>query len=113
MWTGYGDPMTIDEFLLARVAEDEAGARDVLNRVSPGTAPLANSVRFYASRVLAECAVKRRIVDLHKALGFDDAPGRFYCDHDQRTAGVYPCATVRVVAAVYADHRDYDESWRP
>ena len=31
-----------------------------------------------------------------------------------RRAGVaWPCATVRIVAAIWDDHPDYDQDWKP
>jgi hypothetical protein len=57
-------------------------------------------------RVLAECAAKRRIVELHS--GENDTP----C---QSWAGNYtyePCPTLRALASVYADHPEFREEWR-
>jgi hypothetical protein len=64
----------------------------------------------HRSRVLAECAAKRRIVDLHR-----DARGDCYScsgDHGSDPTAA-PCETVRELALPYADHPDYDEAWRP
>lgn len=40
----------------------------------------------------------RKIVELHRYEVFADDPGLGFCRHDQRTAGVWPCETVRFVA---------------
>lgn len=130
--------MTLTEFLLARIAEDEAAATDVLDRVPAGTALLANSVRFYASRVLAECEAKRRIVEFHDSwpVLMETPPVFENVDPDYAQSMVMratqqiqwlteqeyrkrfgdepPTAPMLVaLAAVYADHPDYDEAWRP
>ncbi len=58
--------------------------------------------RFDPARVLAECEAKRRIVALHpEVLTICQACGE-----------PYPCRTIEALAAVYADHPDYDEAWR-
>ncbi|MET0489086.1 MAG: DUF6221 family protein [Acidimicrobiales bacterium] len=57
--------------------------------------------RFDAARILAECEAKRRIVERHSA-----------CD-DVSYGDASTCPDMRDLAAVYADHRDYDEAWRP
>ena len=104
------------EFLLARIAEDEAAATDeAVARASVGTvvggpgvpahavdqaqAALLDlrracpwSSAFGPARVLAECAAKREIVQWY---GLDDEPA------------------LKVLAAIYADHPDYQEVWRP
>ena len=107
---------TLADFLLARIAEDEADARYLMVGLPPATGgPYSVD---HPARVLAECEAKRRIVELH---GVDDPTGRLYpgaplacrvCDHDGSDR-VYPCDTLRTLAAVYADHPDYGESWRP
>ena len=140
--------MSITEFLLARIAEDEAAANaangprwasgdgnisegglyalqdegddgwaiawfelGTANEAEDGSRQLphwpkmerhthANSVhaaRHDPARVLRECEAKRRIVDDVKSGWFDtDLDGA--CKH---------------LAAVYSDHPDYDEAWRP
>lgn len=142
--------MTLTEFLLARIAEDEAAARSATqgqwvrygdgrfydytvgltpafvpwpqtggNR-SPGrdySAEIVGGVqeadgthiaRWDPARVLAECEAKRLIVGLHWT---NDPTGPApICD-----LCLYkpPCETVLSLALPYADHPDYDESWRP
>lgn len=102
------------EFLLARVVELETWAREsVQTFVDPAW-------------MLAECEAKRRIVGLHRAdpkPEYDnghgtthDEDGQFLgyrtdlCEEDGETV---PCPTLRLLALAYADHPDYDESWRP
>jgi hypothetical protein len=128
--------MDVTEFLLARIAEDEATARGAINGggdagpwlVGADTAPhlspttvfrpsdwrghivhacdteLAENpldvarhiARWDPARVLAECAAKRRLLR--------DEPCADW-SYGQ------PCDHVRAVAAVYADHPDYDPAW--
>ena len=137
--------MTLTEFLLARIAEDEAAAKaatpgpwtfewddhsHVIIAAEPHPASVRvtetgydlssrwvaetsyddqssttyNSVadghhiaRHNPARVLRECEAKRRIVDDVQCGWFDtDLAGA--CKH---------------LAAVYSDHPDYDEEWKP
>lgn len=148
--------MTITEFILARVEEDEAAARRARSAVSyrsgewhaddaDDEAPwLENGVYTYdvhhgsaffatrlpqgasthiarhdPARVLAECESKRRIVGLHTVDHRDDRDicaecgpeedVRFQVDHYDRG---WPCPTLRALAAVWADHPDYQPAWK-
>ncbi len=58
--------MTIVEFLLARIAEEENVAR--LAAARPEAA--MNITRWHPTRVLAECAGKREIIELHGSLTY-------------------------------------------
>jgi len=122
---------TITEFLEARIAEDEAVAlgadhRDggrwrhdpEYNCVWDGTGgaaasnvrPAANSrtgehiARHDPARVLAECAAKRAIIGACLSIEkkkFDDNLWNID-EHDE---------ILEALAAVYADHEDYDSGW--
>lgn len=93
--------MTITEFLLERIAADEAFARDEVDDYYHGAC---------AERTLLECEAKRAIVSRHaRDDDWDPAPGRF-CFADRED---FPCLTLRHLAAVYADHSDYDQTWAP
>lgn len=112
------------EFLLARIAEDEATARveqiDVTTfddlahgeRVFVPGGPVTNVER----RVLAECEAKRRIVERHVL-----APYRFEslgltiptCEGCGTLEEDAPCPDLRLLALPYADHPDWREAWRP
>jgi len=125
---------TLTEFLMARIAEDEAQARDAIaerNRIfhndPPGPDLTLESypdagVPFVAvgpERVLAECAAKRCIVELHQPEPWKLDPTRLMCDGCSGVDDPYidqipfPCANLKYLAEVYADHPDYDEAWRP
>jgi hypothetical protein len=85
---------TLTEFLLARIAEDEAAVRrempgrwtNWLAQTRPGLVP---DLDPRLKRALAECEAKRRIVDVA-----DEAPG-----------------VLRFLALPYAEHADYREEW--
>lgn len=81
------------------------------------TAPSAEHVaRHDPDRVLREVAAKRAIIAIHAPKDVDAAD-----DTGDRLATVcgncdyeaWPCQTMFFLAAVYADHPDFDESWRP
>lgn len=98
--------MDLAEFLLARIAEDEAEARRLVERYGceDDTYWAANAddvvITLGLGRALAECEAKRRIVERAMPNESDDPRterGRI----------------LRVLASVYADHPDYREEWRP
>jgi len=138
--------MTITDFLLARIAEDEAAlrhgydvratfeslARHTLNEREPGwlgrtPAHIAAHMREVSTnataldaadrtRRLAECEAKRRIVELaDEATGFDMTVDQEFRigSRDERQEPYIGDVMLRTLAAVYADHPDYDEAWRP
>lgn len=98
--------MDISEFLLARIAEDEAAAREALGRHRwvqgryPGTT-YEHIARHDPARVLAECKAHRAIVTRY---GVPDPhrPAERCTD----------CDTLYDLAAVFADHPDYQDVWR-
>lgn len=123
--------MTLTEFLLARIAEDEAVARAVADLTGEsnrwwvdGPAQESRKHWVYATgekfkyrevadhiarhdpaRVLAECEAKRRIV---AALGdWDD--GYVWSS----STGSRAEDALRALALPYADHPDFREEWRP
>jgi hypothetical protein len=134
----------LTEFLLARIAEDEAAANaahreSMRGHAGPGFArsrvawaAQAEEVRGHALierfspvRVLAECEAKRRIVELHESL-VGDPYGEIkdrvvywcaLCDQDRDYIGIPHeedgCETLRALGAIYADHPDYREEWKP
>lgn len=80
---------------------------------APDDAQAAHIVAFAPARVLAESEAKRRLLVLHRLeWSADDEPLAF-CAHDQRTAGLYPCSTLLLLALPYADREGYREEWRP
>jgi len=117
--------MSLTEFLVVRIAEDEHEAGD------PGWCdcaveglPLQHGTRCPV-RLLAECEAKRQIVGLHRDGTPLDMIAEYIEDDDEWTPwclecagfGDYkveiPCPTLRVLTLPYADHPDYDPAWRP
>lgn len=83
--------MTLTDFLLARIAEDELGASDL-----GGT----------TKRALAECEAKRLIILQCEAL---QAAQLRHGDPEMLSVR----HIVRALTLPYADHPDYREEWRP
>jgi hypothetical protein len=103
--------LTLAEFLLARIAEDEAWA-------SSTTPPPTWFVRGdglrspnYPARVLVECEAKRRIVEnvTRCIQDAEDGPG----SECLRYTAQIVTPTLYALALPYADHPDYREEWRP
>lgn len=111
--------MTLSEFLLARIAEDEAMAQ-TWPESEPSLAPDGHLWRdtsgraIYAprSRVLADCEARRRIVDLRDqaARAASDPPEGSGLLTVSRTSALNDA--LRLLATVYADHADYRDGWR-
>jgi hypothetical protein len=88
---------------------------------APGmlTGPTAMHIaRHDPARVLAEVAAKRAILTLHSPENLeyvntdgDDRTGTI-CATCDSLVGNWPCDTLKLLAAVYADHPDYKSAWR-
>ena len=90
-------PVTIFSFLRHRIDEDEWDAR----RYGADEAGVARAVReATAKRVLLSDFVARvdRILDSQDRVCLNDVPGY---------------RAIQYLAAVYADHPDYQEEWKP
>lgn len=137
------DRMDIREFIAARLDEDEAAARAAADLgvgifpdwiYDPGSGVVANPhrlgvvmdtgtvrgthiARHDPARVLAEVAAKRAIVAEH-ANGGELVPGKYFCTEcgsgePYEYPTQWPCATLRLLATVHADHPDFDPAWKP
>ena len=99
--------MDLTEFLLARIAEDEAWQREHAHfHEAPEYVPP------WWKRVDRECEAKRRIVERHRFKPipkYDTRPQLDWC----ACLKDWPCPDLLDLASVYADHPDYDEDWRP
>lgn len=116
--------MTLTEFLLARIAEDEAVARSVDEHLIRSLrsivrhAPLPGGevlhiVRWDPARVLAECEAKRRIIQAFVP-NFETETDRQYQDRIYAHAGggkYHP--PLLALALPYADHPEYRPEWAP
>jgi hypothetical protein len=104
------------EFVLARIADDEQEARKAGADAMVGWRWKHYSREAYeeiqalvlvrSARVLAECAAKRRMLALLDEYS-DRAP------HVPRLTIYTRDVIPKILALPYADHPDYDESWRP
>lgn len=100
--------MTLTEFVLARIDDDEAAAR--------GEAPHAPGGRWSPERLLAECEAKRALVELaYEATGLDMTVD---LDRDVRARAESGIDFVgeRMLLALalpYADHPDFHRDWHP
>ena len=96
--------LTLTEFLLARIAEDEQAAERGGTHPDPATFARDNHGYLWVqpARVLAECEAKRRIVELVGGGSSIHRPG-----------DCQDCDVMRLLALPYADHPDYREEWKP
>lgn len=104
-------------FLEARIEEDQINATmrtvhaegcDWLPDESGYTYPCDCGV---PERLLAECASRRAIIELHPRAG-DGCCSTCVTDWGQQETEQFPCPTLRAVAAPYASHEDFDPDWR-
>jgi len=116
--------MTLTDFLLARIAEDEADARQLAvdldrwdrERAANGADGTQGSIvvstlhggAFDPARVLAECEAKRRIVTTYLEMTTDEETAEFMVGE----SSIFRTALLDL-AAIYAGHADYREEWRP
>lgn len=94
---------TLAEFLLERIAEDEAhdGWHTVECGVGLGYWATGRCICGYPARILADCEAKRRIV-----AWVNQWPWR--AEPPSSVDGLLP-----LLALPYADHPDYRPEWRP
>ncbi len=94
--------MTLADFLLARIAEDEKFA---VTDWPAGRAWSGSGLPPDPTRIAAECEAKRRIIE--ECRGWLEEPG------DDYGAKALASMTLRLLALRYTDHPDYREGWRP
>lgn len=99
---------TLTDFLLARIAEDEAGYR----AEAAGVEWLTVNGQDLWPQLLAECEAKRRIVERAQR-----ASRVFNQSINPSPLGVAMTMTMDLVLAdlalPYANHDDYREEWKP
>jgi len=118
----------LDQFLLARIAEDKriaadaavAAGRQEWDQDGDGPPHVAEHVaRHDPARVLAECAAKRRLVlacrDSRPDLHFLGARPNGMADFPLTPSDQHQLAalTLALLALPYAGHHDYRPEWRP
>lgn len=100
--------MNITDFLLARIEEDEADAQADAQEMAKSSVSIqfdcATQARFTPARVLAECAVKRAVVENLNMVKLEQPTLR-------ELRGPLADVTLRQLAAVYSDHPDYRPEW--
>ena len=100
-----GRIVTITEFLLARIAEDEKQARK----------HLADTVGWgdYVGRVLDECAAKRAIIESHANISKAAEERNPMMAQALVMQGMKEGTRIALasLAAVYASHPDYQQEW--
>lgn len=114
------------------------GGFDTYDEGGLGSGECNHMVRWQPARALRECEAKRRIASIHACVQGDSAeftwsnPDGPPWGHITGTRRVWgcdncttatvdgdsvlvegPCSTLRALAAVYADHPDYDPEWTP
>jgi hypothetical protein len=105
--------LTLTDFLLARIAEEELEARVLDGTYDDHVADITSSTetqlalspwfaRWDPVRVFAECEAKRLIVELWRETA-ELAQG----DFGQTQGGL----TLALLALPYVDHPDYDPAW--
>jgi len=115
-------PMTIVEFLEARIAADERAIMKLAETDRRPVLSVAITVN-HPQRLLAECAAKRAILDLYerhrenrdarrspRARAAEDERAA----QDRRTQEARTSVAedaLRALAAVYAAHPDYQQEW--
>ena len=123
--------MNLDEFLLARIAEDNRVAvdaagdgpgtwtADLVGNGPAGPASAEHVVRHDPARVIAECAARRRIVlacrEARPETKFLGTRPEGMADFPTVAHGQHQLAavTLALLALPYADHPHYRPEWRP
>lgn len=103
--------LTLTDFLLARIAEDEAVAQEIrpdehLRTRDASSLEVARAGEYAtgaitSGRVLAECAAKRAVIRVTRGLG-----GYYNPDAARQAPDI-----LRALASVYADHLDFRPEW--
>lgn len=117
------------DFLRARVTEDIAAVNELVTYDDADMRPVDDvhmRVRrwtYTTDRLVADLEAKRALIELHEVHKEVPAPGRapwFWCracDEDRDYGYISDlqegCETVRILAATYAHHPDYDPAWSP
>lgn len=105
--------MGIQEFLLARIEQDERAAMKLAETDNRPVLSLAITVN-HPQRILAECAAKRAILGMHRNMPSPFEEGLCaVCAETGPDAQAFPCDTIKALAAVYSDHPAYQEEWKP
>jgi hypothetical protein len=99
----------LTEFVLARIAEDEAAAHSL-----PREGYMKTIVSHRATRVLAECDAKRKRVELFTRWDALCAPDDWPENGSMEGAPLSDAGRhlLRIETLPYSDHPDYRKEWR-
>ena len=96
--------MTLTEFLLARIDEEETAVRDLFDDVRPGIGSLGDPFSTTRANLLADLANRRLIASAKRDAEWDGAAGFEPAEH---------LPALAVMALRYSAHPDYQDAWRP
>lgn len=107
--------VTITDFLLARIADDEEGANHDLVGIDPSSylGDREYMLWTFGSRTLAQCAALREVVELHSRRDGPTGPGDT-CSGSGLSSTLRTdagCDTLRALASAFADHPEYRAEW--
>jgi hypothetical protein len=102
--------LTVTEFVLARIAEDEANIEGDWSAGDGGLHIISTTMH---RRVLAQCAAMRKIVEEY-AGEIARGPAGKRDDFVARHGGILDAYRVAVeaLASIWSDHPDYRQEWR-
>jgi hypothetical protein len=107
------EAVSLTDFLLARIAEDEEQALDPEKRCRVDHV----TMNTLSERALAECEAKRRLIDWSAPVsGYERVPTNRPGVYDQRAVRYVNEDgedVLRYLALPYADHSDYRQEWKP
>jgi hypothetical protein len=108
--------MNITEFLEARIAEDESRANAWQSRLDDLTIPaymIGGTIN--PARLLAECAAKRAIIRSYQSCREVDVNTNIVTEFGVKLTASGMATGLEIalksLAAVYADHPDYQPEW--
>lgn len=64
-------------------------------------------------RPLREVDVHRKLAHLHRPVGDGDVCASLCHARAPGVIAQYPCPSARVLATLWPDHADYDQTWKP
>ena len=114
--------MTLTEFLLARIAEDEAVAKrgpypePPWWRLENVETDESMFIAIDPARLLAECEAKRQIVEYHTELMHGPNSHSGVCskctdENHQDDLLPWPCFNLGALALPYRDHPEFNPDW--
>lgn len=70
---------------------------DACEIILPATNEDATLSAEYRTAAPAMARALQAVLEVHERKQFEDEPSESYCDNCQRTAGIWPCSTVRAI----------------